>query len=386
MKRSAFLLCSVLFTGTLVSTTTPLFAQSVLSSEQLIVQADEDSVELSVEPPVAIDTLKVGTKEIVPFVSLEDENKPYGYSVEFWERVAGDLGLKTEWVRYDSVADMLEGLEAGQVDTAIAGISITAKRESEGFDFSYPYYRSGLQLMVRSPKASPIRSAVGRLFNWDLWRPLLLVMATSAGVGAVIWRLEHRDNEAFSSDPVSGIGQGLWFAIVTLGTFGYGDVTPNKLPGRIIACLWMGASFFIVADFIASLTVNQLEESTLSFEDLRGESVGVMDGTTAEEYVRAQPVKLIEFESFEEMIAALDSAEVEAVVHDYPTLKYVENNQPKQFELVGDRLTHENYGIAFREGDEERVEAVNKEILTLQEQEYLQLLSEKWFGEEQESL
>ena len=34
----------------------------------------------------------------------------------------------------------------------------------------------------------------------------------------------------------------------------------------------------------------------------RGESVGVMDGTTAEEYVRAQPVKLIEFESFEESL------------------------------------------------------------------------------------
>ena len=92
MKRSAFLFCCVLFTGTFASTTTPpfaqIFAQTVPSSEQLLVQADEASV----EPSVASDTLKVGTKEIVPFVSLEDENKPYGYSIEFWERVAGDLG------------------------------------------------------------------------------------------------------------------------------------------------------------------------------------------------------------------------------------------------------------------------------------------------------
>ncbi|MEM9089280.1 MAG: transporter substrate-binding domain-containing protein [Cyanobacteria bacterium P01_F01_bin.53] len=332
------------------------------------------------------ESIKVGTKEIVPFVSLEEDERPYGYSIEFWDKIASDLELETEWVRYDSVADLLAGLANGEVDAAIAGISITSSREAQGFDFSYSFYRSGLQLMVRSPQADPLHAAAANLFNWDIWRPFLLVMATSAGVGALIWAIEHKHNDAFSSDPVNGIGQGLWFSIVTLGTFGYGDVTPVRVPGRIVACLWMGASFFIVADFIASLTVNQLAESAISFQDMRGEAVGVVDGTTGEDYVRSQPVDVVEYGAIEDAVAALEAGKVAAVVHDQPTLKYLENNAPGEFDLVGERLTQESYGIAFREGDSQLQEVVNQEILTLQEQDYLRLLQDKWFGTSEESL
>lgn len=136
--------------------------------------------------------------------------------------------------------------------------------------------------MVGAGTGTSLRSAVDGLFNWDIWRPLLLVIDSSTVVGASIWLLEHWHNDSFSENPIQGIGQGIWFAIVTLGTFGYGDVTPIRLPGRLVAALWMGVSFFIVADFIASLTVVQLAQRNLSSEDLRGEPVGVVDSTTAE--------------------------------------------------------------------------------------------------------
>lgn len=151
--------------------------------------------------------------------------------------------------------------------------------------------------------------------------------------------------------------------------------------GRIVACAWMGASFFIVADFIASLTVEQLAESSLSFDDIQGEPVGVIDSTTAETYVRIQPVKLVEFEDFNSLLAGLESGEVVAVVHDFPTLKYVASRSPEKFELAGKPLTKEDYGIAFREGNEAVVEAVSQEILSFQERGYARSLNEKWFGE-----
>ncbi|NJM96132.1 MAG: transporter substrate-binding domain-containing protein [Phormidesmis sp. RL_2_1] len=325
-------------------------------------------------------TFKVGINEILPFVFLEEQT-PYGYEIELWNKIAADLDLQTEWVSYEVFGDMLQDLAAGELDAAIAGISITSEREAGGFDFSYPSYRSGLQLMVRSSQANSVQATVEGLFNWQVWRPLLLVMATSAAVGALIWAFEHRHNDHFSGHPIRGIGQGIWFAIVTLGTFGYGDVTPNKLPGRIIACLWMGASFFIVADFIASLTVGQLVQSRFSFEDLSGERVGVVDDTTAEIYGRSQPVRLVEFATFEATLAALESGEVAAILYDYPTLKYIASRNPKQYKLVGEPLTQEDYGIAFAEGHE-AVEKINQEILFLQEQGYLRLLREKWFGED----
>lgn len=326
---------------------------------------------------------KVGTSEIEPFVSLEDET-PYGYDIELWTKIADDLDIQTQWVPYGSFAEMMDDLAEGELDAAVAGISITAEREAGDFDFSYPTYRSGLQLMMRSPNNTLWGTITHSVFSWNVWRPLLLVMATSAGVGALIWLFEHKHNDHFSQNPINGIGQGIWFSIVTLGTFGYGDVTPSRLPGRIVACLWMGASFFIVADFIASLTVGQLSESSLTFDDIRGEKVGVIDSTTAEAYARAQPVQVAEFGDFEEMIAALEAEDVKAVVYDYPTLKYMVNRNPNQFKLVGEPLTQEDYGIAFQAGSNTLVKEVSQEILTLQEQGYMKALREKWFGENED--
>ncbi|MFK8183195.1 MAG: transporter substrate-binding domain-containing protein [Phormidesmis sp.] len=336
-------------------------------------------------PPVAVEEdgkpFKIGTSEIVPFVFL-DEEVPYGYEIELWNRIADELALTVEWVPYAQFSEMMADLEAGQLNAAIAGISITASRESNGLDFSYPSYRSGLQLMVRSSSGTLTSRIAGGFLNWNIWRPLLLVMATSACVGALIWVFEHKHNEHFSNNPINGIGQGIWFAVVTLGTFGYGDVTPVRLPGRIVACLWMGASFFIVADFIASMTVEQMADSRVTIEDLQGASVGVIDGTTAEEFGRSQPINLIEFETFEQMMSDLDSGTIDAVIHDYPALQYTATRSPNQFELVGEPLTQEDYGIAFQEGNEEMIEAVNREVLALQEQGFLRQIREKWLGED----
>ncbi len=363
-----------------------LLGCAFVSTTALPTSAQNQSVADPAPRPTALNstvksTVKVGINEIVPFVFLESD-PPYGYEIDLWNQVAGDLNLQTEWVPYESFSQMLADLATGKLDAAIAGISITAERESAGLDFSYPSYRSGLQLMVRSSASSPIRALVVSFFNWKIWRPLLLVLATSVGVGALIWLSERNHNEHFSSNPIGGIGQGTWFAIVTLGTFGYGDVTPTRLIGRIVACLWMGASFFILADFIASLTVEQLAKSNLSFKDIQGEAVGVIDSTTAEAYVRAQPVKLVEFENFDRLLSGLAAGEVTAIVHDFPTLKYVANRHSDKFELAGEPLTKEDYGIAFREGNEAIVEAVSQEILLFQERGYMRSLNEKWFGED----
>jgi len=364
MKRFFHLACSLVLASPLA------FSYSASADAQGALRATLDA------------PLKVGTSEIEPFVSFED-TQLYGYDIELWNKIADELEIETEWVPYESFAEMMNDLSEGELDAAVSGISITSEREAESFDFSYPTYRSGLQLMMRSPQKNTLATLLSGLINWNIWRPLLLVMATSAGVGTLIWLFEHKHNEHFSDNPIRGIGQGMWFAIVTLGTFGYGDVTPARLPGRIIACLWMGASFFIVADFIASLTVEQMAESSLSFDDIRGKSVGVVDGTTAEGYVRSQPVQVAEYDSFKSLLAALESEKVDAVVYDYPTLKYVADRNPKKFELAGEPLTREDYGVAFREGsDDDTVEAVTQEILALQEQGYIKNLREKWFGED----
>ncbi|ESA35280.1 amino acid abc transporter substrate-binding paat family [Leptolyngbya sp. Heron Island J] len=329
------------------------------------------------QPELAI---RVGTKELPPFISIEPSASPYGYSADLWQTIADDLALQTEWVTYPSVSDLLTGLENGEVDVAIAGISITAQREAAGFDFSYPFYQSGLQLMVPKPETTAI-TLTSSMLNWHNLRPIFLIFASSTLVGGLIWLVEHKHNEHFSGNPIRGVSQGIWFAIVTLGTFGYGDVTPTKFTGRFIATLWMGLSFFIVADFIASLTVHQLSENQLNLEALGGQSVGALEGTTGEIFLQSQPVKLITYPTFEAAVAALENGEIKGLVQDAPALRHFINLNPGYFELAGDLLTNEGYGIAVRENDANLLEAVDQLILEYQQQGFLQQLHHKWFNE-----
>ena len=59
-----------------------------------------------------------------------------------------------------------------------------------------------------------------------------------ACVGTLLWLAERKDNEQFPTSPARGIGNGMWCAISTMTTTGYGDIAPVTLAGRIIACGW----------------------------------------------------------------------------------------------------------------------------------------------------
>jgi voltage-gated potassium channel Kch len=71
----------------------------------------------------------------------------------------------------------------------------------------------------------------------------VIVTATAVVVvaGGVLMRvLDHRE--------YSNIWVGMWWALQTVTTVGYGDVTPKKLSGRIIAA-------FVMLEGIAFLTI-----------------------------------------------------------------------------------------------------------------------------------
>jgi len=328
--------------------------------------------------------LKVGTNSMRPLVFLEPDRAtaPYGYSIDLWNTISDELDLNTEWVQYESAKELLAGLEQGEVDIAIAGITITANREANGYDFSQPFYESGLQLMVRDSGRTQLQLWIRRLFNNQIAGALVLVVVSSTLFGGLIWLVEHRHNESFSDNPLHGVGQGIWFAIVTLGTFGYGDVTPQKFLGRLLSAVWMGVSFFIVADFIASMTVVQLSELGTSLDQLEGESVGVVEGTTAERFLRSQPVKTAPFPSLEAAAEALAAEKIAGIVRDYPNLYHWVEANPGQFRLAGERLDNESYGIAMAEGRSPALlEAINRELLSLKEQGYFDVLDSKWFSQ-----
>lgn len=61
------------------------------------------------------------------------------------------------------------------------------------------------------------------------------------------------------------IGRGLWFALQTVTTVGYGDVTPKQAVGRFIAAVVMLAGIGFLAVITASVTASLLESSRRRF-------------------------------------------------------------------------------------------------------------------------
>lgn len=83
----------------------------------------------------------------VPF-EFKQDGEYVGFDIDMWDAIAKRMGVEYE-LRPMDFNGIIPALQTGNVDVAIAGMTIKSKRE-EVIDFSHPYYDSGLLMMVRS--------------------------------------------------------------------------------------------------------------------------------------------------------------------------------------------------------------------------------------------
>jgi len=93
--------------------------------------------------------LVVATDTNFPPFEFKDPKtgKHTGFDVELWAAIAKEMGVKYE-LQPMAFKGIVPGLQSGQLDAGIAGMSITDKRR-EVIDFADGYYDSGLLLLVR---------------------------------------------------------------------------------------------------------------------------------------------------------------------------------------------------------------------------------------------
>ncbi len=82
-----------------------------------------------------------------PFEFKGEDGKYTGFDIELWQAVAKTVGVDYELQPMD-FNGIIPGLQTGNIDVGIAGITIKAERQ-QVIDFSDPYYDSGLMILVR---------------------------------------------------------------------------------------------------------------------------------------------------------------------------------------------------------------------------------------------
>ena len=331
-------------------------------------------------PEPATTTLKVATVERQPF-AMHQGGAYNGFSIELWRALAGELGMRTEFVLATSFSDMLTRVEAGDVDAAIANISITSERETV-MDFSQPIFDSGLQVLVR--EGAGTTGVVSALFNWQILGWLATALLVLLAAATLMWLFERRLQPYFEYPYREGIWRSFWWALIVVVNGGFEERIPRSWPGRFFAVCLVIASLFVVSIFVAkitaTLTVGQLRSQIQGYSDLYAKRVGTTSGSTSAAFLKSKSIRFKGYPDTVSMFKALDSGELDAIVHDAPILAYYAATQGRgRTRTVGTIFRPEKYGIALPQGST-LVEPINRQLLRLRENGTYGDLVEKWFG------
>jgi len=330
--------------------------------------------------------LKVGISPFSPFVVLSP-NGPAGMSIDMWQVIARLIDREFEYVACKGVDDKLQRLEKGSIDIANGGITITEERE-EIFDFSHPVYETGLDILIPKIDNPTLIGLLSSLFTGGkifFFGALLILMVVA---GHIIWLVERSSKKrttSFHQNYIPGVFEGMYWALITASTIGYGDQVPQRWVGRILAAIiilmFLPLFGFFVAQLSSDLTMQSLKSNITGLQDLRGRPVAVVDKTTSYYFMKKMSADIDVFERVEDAIDALLKNEVEAVVYDAPNLLYYANGEGRgKVMVVGKIFEPQDYGLAVPQGSPLR-EKINRAILNLIESGELDRIRNSWFGD-----
>ncbi|MGK7904675.1 MAG: transporter substrate-binding domain-containing protein [Hormoscilla sp.] len=337
---------------------------------------------LSPVMPARAEKLRVGIAGAPPFVINNDSNLE-GISIDIWKEIASAEDIEYELIVQNNTQATLKAVADGELELAIGSISITASRLEE-VDFSQPFFLAEIGVMIPSETPS-LWSRIRPFFGVAFISSVAILIGCIFLVGNLLWLAERRRNDQFSWEYWSGVGNGMWFALVTLTTVGYGDFAPITRTGRIISGIWMVLTMVTVS----SLTAGIATTLTLSLSHQGGEPLGhpselkeipiaVVSGSTGAKWANYYQAQLIQKNRLKDAIALLEAGQVEGVVFDSPVLKYYLQQHPEtDLRLANFAVSTETYGIALPL-ESPLLRQFNVRLLKMQQDGTLQEIKAKW--------
>jgi polar amino acid transport system substrate-binding protein len=331
--------------------------------------------------------LRVGMAGISPFIIQQNNGQFDGIAYEIWQLINSKAHWKSSYFYYESVSAALDSLQKGKLDLVIGPLSITSER-ARRVQFSQPYYQSSLSIMSRIEKRGML-DRIAPFFSKRLLIAILVFLFILAIVGTLIWLAERKASpEQFPPEPAPGIANGMWLAIVTMSTTGYGDRAPVTFWGRVIAGSWMVISIIfattMVAGIASTLTLTGMESSAITnISQVAGKKVATIQNSPAGSFVKKYNAKQISVDNLATAFQKLTDKEVVAIVYDRPQLLYfLKQHSGDNVQVGKEEYFKQGYGFAFPKKSI-LASRTNVILLNLMEQNQIISITNEWLGDEE---
>ena len=327
------------------------------------------------------DTIQVAYTPAPPFI-IQEDGLLEGINVWLWKQVAQDLDLPYE-LKEMNFSQMLAAIQNGEVDVSINPLTITGER-SKHMEFTHSFFASHSTVAVAQRSSmQKVGQFVESFFRLNFLRGFLVLFVILMFFGMLAWFFERKGNPEFRRNH-KGIWDGLWWSAVTLTTVGYGDKSPKTRGGKIAALgLMLSGLLFVsglTASIASSLTVNQLANSSSSFNAFKDRKVGTVKSSEASEFLKVHFFKDVhEYEGVDAGLKDLQSHQLDAFIYDEPILFYKikKNEHLKKLEVLPLKFDVQFYAFGIKKDAIELEQAISQRILeVLETQEWEVVLSE----------
>ena len=358
-----------------------VFSLSVVSLgvQPSFAQNADPSVDPGMTSPV-----RVGVYASPPFVISEEDGRFTGMAVELWEGLADTFVLQTEYLELNTLGELVDAAADGQIDVAVTNLTITRERAVR-IDFTHPWFDAGLRIMVDEDQGTGLGAVINGLSQSGYlraygWIGLVILLAT-----LLLTVFDRHFDKDFPKRWKDGIAES-FYAVMSITTSGRSPARKNLFGwiGRLWQGLWLVCGIAVLAYVTSSvtsvMTTLSLSNQINSVADLSTRTVGVFEGSVAEQYARQAGLDARSFAHIEQAADSLVDGQIAAIIGDAPVLEYFANNDTgRSLAVVGAIFEPDKYGFGLPLGSP-LARRLTIEIIGAHESGDLDELRAKYFG------
>jgi ABC-type amino acid transport substrate-binding protein len=345
---------------------------------------------IAIPSAVSAQTLRVGVAGTPPFVIRKD-NSVSGISVDAWQEIARSQKIDYQFIPQPSIQDGLDAVNRKELDVLVGGLSVTSKRLQK-VDFTQPYLISEVAVLTVAEDPS-VWSRVRPFFQSAALASIGVLVGLVFLVGNLVWLVEHKHNsEHFPKNYFHGVGNGMWFALVTLTTVGYGDRTPMTRLGRFISGTWM----VIALVTVSSLTAGLASAMTLAFSgdsserfpnpnSIKNARLSTVAKTSGVEIAQRYSNQVQAMPSLADAVQAVVDGRAEAAVYLRPQLQYYLAQHSELPVKLSDFSLKTDLGAFAVPANSPLRPTLNKELSRMIEDGVVQKISDRWLHSTEDS-